>query len=348
MDEHDQPSGVPPRPEPRPRTRSWSAIGAGWGKALEWAVVTALVAGLLAEGVLFLADLASNASDRPSSITLARLGGVLFYAFHHVGLVFDVSKISLPPVITLGAAARFTLAAALMTGTVVVVLLLYLGGRSLAREIGGPSWVRGLHGMKVALPYAAICLVATLGVRFPTSTLPGNLGGGSVRVHPSYVAAVLWPLVLAAVFGFAGGFSRSPEGATWETWMGRWDRLIRGAVAGGWRMLVYGLLFAFVSLLGMGAVHPSLTRAYFDGAFRGGALKGAALVYGNSLVIPNMAAWVLFPSMGTCLGVGGNAYSFCALSYTHFPARPSVAPGVLGGLPSSFPAPSPVYYAFVL
>ena len=73
MDEHDQPSGVPPRPEPRPRTRSWSAIGAGWGKALEWAAVTALVAGLLAEGVLFLADLASNASDRPSSITLARL-----------------------------------------------------------------------------------------------------------------------------------------------------------------------------------------------------------------------------------------------------------------------------------
>jgi hypothetical protein len=340
------PPSVPPRPGGGPP--AWSAIAAGWGRAAEWAVLTALVTGVLAEGALYLAYFGTKAGQRPSAILLARLGGVVFYAFHHVGMVLDVSRINVPAVITLGASARITLALALMTGTVLVVALLYLGGRSVARSVGGPSWLRGVHGAKVAVPYAAICLLSTLGVRFPTSRLPAGVGGGSIHVHPSYLAALLWPLALGVVFGYAGGYRRSSEAASWET--GRTARWIRGAIAGGWRMLFWGLLFGFVSLLGMAATHPHLTRAYFDGAFRGGTLSGLALVYLNSLVIPNMAAWVLFPAMGTCVGVTGSAISVCALSYTHFPSLGQAGPSVpgFGGLPfPQFPAPSAVYYAFV-
>jgi hypothetical protein len=309
-----------------------------------WAVVTALLVGVLAEGVLFLAYFGTKAQKRPSSILLARLGGVVFYAFHHVGMVFDVSAIRFPPVISLNAAATFTLAIALMTGTVLVGWLLYRGGRAIGRRVAGPSWLRGLHGMKVALPYAAICLLATLGVHFPTSKLPAQLGVGSLNIHPSYLAAALWPLALGVVFGYAGGFRTQAAGAE----LGPWSRRVRGAIAGGWRMLVYGLVFGFMSLLGMAAAHPHLTRAYFHGAFRNGVLSGLAIVYLNALVIPNMAVWVLFPAMGTCVGVSGGPLSLCVLSYTHFPGRLS-STAASTGLPFTFPFPRPpvIYYAFV-
>lgn len=113
-------------------------------------------------------------------------------------------------------------------------------------------------------------------------------------------------------------------------------------------MLVYGLLFGFASLLGMAATHPHLTNAYVRGMFSDGVLRGLLLVYLNALVIPNMAAWVLFPAMGTCVGLSGGAFSVCALSYTHFPSRTSLSIGPAGPLVPPFPAPSPVYFAFVL
>src|SRR5207302_11481614 len=54
-------------------------------------------------------------------------------------------------------------------------------------------------------------------------------------------------------------------------------------------------------------------------SFRAGALRGLAVVFLHSLVIPNMATWVLFPSMGACIGARGGGTALCALSYTNFP-----------------------------
>jgi hypothetical protein len=313
-----------------------------------WSIFTALLVGVLAEGVFFLGYFAVNSAARPSSILLARLGGVVFYSFHHVAMVLDLSDLRLPAPLSGGAVSfKFTLALALMTGTVLVIALLYGAGRAIGREVTGPAWLRGLHGTKVAFPYSAITFVASYGVRFRAPQLPAPVGG-ALTVHPSHLAAFLWPLALGVIFGFAGGF-RSPAAVGLGT--GAWDRRIRGALYGGRRMIGYGLFFGFVSLLGMGAVHPDITADYFHGAFHAGVLRGLTIVYAHSLVIPNMAAWVLFPSMGTCLGLNGGPISICALSYTHFPtSRITSTPGGIAGLPFSlpqFPGPPVVYYAFV-
>src|SRR5439155_1129025 len=109
-----------------------------------------------------------------------------------------------------------------------------------------------------------------------------------------------------------------------------WERRGHGVVSGGLRMLVIGLAASFIGLLGMAAVHPDITSAYFRTAFSGGALSGSAVVYLHTLVIPNMSAWVLYPSMGACLGGSTGGISVCALSYAHFPQQASTAP--LAGL----------------
>ncbi len=281
----------------------------------------------------------------PSPILLARLGGVVFYSFHHVGMVLDWSRLQFAGAVF---SLRLTLAIALMTGTVLVLALLYWAGRLIGREAGGPAWLRGLHGTKVALPYSVITLAASYGVRFTAPRLPAPLGG--VSVHPSHLAGFLWPLVLGVIAGFGGGF-RSWNGTASEA--GAWDRRISGAVHGGWRMIALALVFSFVALLGMAAVHPGITEDYFRGAFHNGALRGAGLVYTHALFIPNMAAWVLFPSMGTCVGVNGGPISICALSYTHFPTSGvSAGAGIPGplGLPftlPAFPGPPVIYFAFV-
>ena len=357
MDEHPQPPADQP-PPPAPPAASQAGDGGrrapiglltmGWRTAIAWAFLSVLLVGVLAEGVFFLGYFATSASQRPSSILLARLGGAVFYSFHHVAMVVDLAGLQLPaPFSGSAASVRFTLAVALMTGTVLVIALLYAAGRAIGRELAGPTWLRGLHGTKVALAYSVITFGASYGVRFRAPRLPAPVGG-SLIVHPSHLAALLWPLALGVIFGFIGGF-RSPGGAGWDTSV--WDRRIRGALHGGWRMIVYGLLFGFLSLLGMAAVHPDITADYFNGAFHGSLLRGLTIVYAHSLFIPNMAAWVLFPSMGTCLGVNGGPISICALSYTHFPSSRVVsAPGGLSGLPFSLPSlPGPplVYFGFV-
>jgi hypothetical protein len=201
----------------------------------------------------------------------------------------------------------------------------------------------------VALPYAAICLLAAFAVRF---SFP--VGGGSLRVHPSYVAAALWPLGLGILFGFAGGL-RSAGGAIWTgTQAGgpAMARRARAAVAGGWWMIAVGLALSFAGLLVLAAVKPDATRDYFSGAFRDGSDVGTATLAANLLLVPNMAAWVLFPSMGSCVGVSGGSFglqgSFCFLSYTQFPRTNAVGGLIGGGGIGALPNPPLGYYAFIL
>jgi hypothetical protein len=348
MMEGDRPGFEPPTGPPVPPPPSAAVdLRGGWGTAVVGAVVAAAVLGIVAEGLSFLFYAATSGSTA-SRTDFARIGGVIFYAFHRVGLVFDVPRSVTEELGQSGLgfpiSARFTASLAVMGGTLLAMALLYRAGRAVADRAGGDGWTRGIHGAKVAVPYAIVCLIAALGVRF---SFP--LGGGSLKIHPSYVAAALWPLGLGILFGFVGGV-RSGGGAPWAD--GALVRRARAAVAGGWWMIALGLLLSFAGLLVLAAVKPGATRDYFTGAFQGGADEGAATIAANLLLVPNMAAWVLFPSMGSCLGVSGGSFglqgSFCFLSYTQFP-RPSAVGGFIGGGGfGGLPNPPLGYYAFVL
>jgi hypothetical protein len=326
-------------------------LGNGWGTAVVGAVMVAAILGIVAEGLSFLFDAASGSTA--SRTDFARIGGAIFYAFHRVGLVFEVPRSVTGELGQSGLGfpvnARFTASIAIMGGTLLAMALLYLAGRKVADRAGGDGWTRGVHGAKVAVPYAIICLVGAWAVQFSFS-----VGGGSLRVHPSYVAAALWPLGLGILFGFVGGV-RSGGEASW-TGSPRADaallRRARAAVAGGWSMIALGLILSFLGLLVLAAVKPDATRGYFSGAFRGGADRGAATVAANVLVVPNMAAWVLFPSMGSCLGVSGGSLglqgSFCFLSYTQFPKTAALGGLLGGGGIGALPNPPLGYYAFIL
>jgi hypothetical protein len=195
-----------------------------------------------------------------------------------------------------------------------------------------------MNGAKVGVPYAALCLIASLGVRFSIG-LPGELGSGSLSIHPSYLAAALWPLAIGVALGFAGGFmsGRDMHDLPWE---GR----VRPALAGGFRMLWLGLALAFIGLLVLATVKPDSTRAYFDFVFARGRLAGLALLLLHSMLIPNMAAWVLFPAMGACVGGSGGGVSLCALSYTQFPSRD----GLSSLTDPHLGSPPLAYFLFVL
>lgn len=341
MDEHTQ--SVQAAPPQQPSLTS-ADLGRGWKTAVLRAVLTALVLLFLAQAVIVLAYFAADDPDRPSAGALARYGGVVFYTFHHVGFAFDVPRGAVGPDAPFNVSAGGVIALAAMTGTLLGVWFLARGGRAVADEAGGSSLARGLHGLKVAPPYAVLTLAGSFLLRFKPED-----GGQVPTIHPSYAAALLWPLALAAVAGFVGGFRSRPADPSTELMPGgeRWARRVRGAVAGGWRMMAYGLIFAFVGLLVMAVVKPEATADYFS-AFDRGALDGTLVIVATLLLLPNMAAWVLFPAMGSCVGLSG-AVSICFLSYAHFPR--DLGEQVAGASdPSalSLPIAPPGYFLFLL
>jgi hypothetical protein len=320
--------GEPPEP---PATEPVGTVSdpihelrAGWLTALGWGVAAAAGALILAEAVVFLA-LAAAGRGGPSVVMTAKLGDVLFLWFHHAGMVFETRGRAFAPALGTGLSFSFTLALAVLGGTCLAVWLLARGGGAVARasrSTGGaadaaskPPLVAGFHGMKVALPYAGVCLAASAAARFSVRLGANPIIPPELSVQPRYLTVLGWSLALGAVAGFAGGVRASGRGRPDDAPR---DRFVRGALSGGARMLALGLMGSFVGLLVLGAVHPDLTRRYFDSAYGRGALRGTTLVVGNVLLAPNMAAWVLFPSMGSCVGLQGSR-SDCVLSYAHFP-----------------------------
>ncbi|HEY3209586.1 MAG TPA: DUF6350 family protein [Actinomycetota bacterium] len=331
--------------EHRDSTEPSSSLARGWNTAILRAVLAAVVLLFLAQAVILLAYFAADDPSKPSARTVARYGGVVFYTFHHVGFRFDVPQSALSQgEVPFGVSAGGVVAIAAMAGTALGLWLLYLGGRAVAREGEGSTLARGLHGLKVAPPYAALTLLGSLLLRFKPED-----GVQVPTIHPSYLAALLWPLALAAAAGFVGGVrSENSEG---------WARLIpgpegsgrrlHGALAGGWRMILLGLVFAFVGLLVMAVVKPDSTADYFS-TFDQGTLDGVLAIVATLLVLPNMAAWVLFPAMGSCVAVTG-PLSICFLSYAHFP-RDAGARIATTSNPAALSLPSaPVgYFLFLL
>jgi len=304
------------------------------------AVVAFAVSLGLAEAAAFLAATAGR--GRISSLTAARLGGLLFLWFHHVGLEFG-ARVGLgfdsPGLTTF----RFTLAGALLGGAVMTLAILVRAGRRTGARGGGSAALRGLHGAKVAVPYAVLCLGAALFLRTQVATAPTGVVG-VISIHPALLSAALWPLVLALIAGFGGGFRSAPVGD------GALDRRVRGALAGGWRMLWTGLVLSFGGLLVMAVVMPSATQTYLQGAFTPGVLQGMAVVAFTLLILPNMTAWILYPAMGSCVGVFRGLSGTCALSYTRFPSgsgHPVTIRG-FGGFGDYLTRVPVAYFAFLL
>jgi uncharacterized protein DUF6350 len=332
-----QPRGAPSAPS--------HGLSGGWRTAVVRAVLTALVLLFLAQAVIVLAYFAADDPSKPSPLRVARYGGLLFYAFHHVGIRFEVPGSAFPPQTPFAEFAGGVVAVAAMAGTALGLWLLYTGGRAVARKVGGSTLARGLHGLKVAPPYAALTLIGSFLLRFKPED-----GPQIPTIHPSYVAALLWPLALAAVAGFVGGVRSEDQDGVSRLIPGRegLGRRLHGVFAGGWRMIVFGLVFAFVGLLVMAVVKPHSTSEYFS-SFDQGTLDGILAVVATLLVLPNMAAWVLFPAMGSCVGVSG-PLSLCFLSYQNFPGGSAAIVEGRGGIPSALNLPNapPGYYLFLL
>jgi len=289
---------------------------------------------VIGEALAFLLYAAEDQA-RPSIASTARFGGFVFYAFHHVGLRFGGAAFG-------GIGANVTVALAMLTGTLVALWLLALTGRAIANRAGGSSVARGIQGAKVALPYAALCFGLAFVDRVPQS----QASTGFPAAHPSYVGAVLWPLGLAAVAGFLGGFrSAAPTGVMATPWGMR----LRAAAAGGTWMVAVGLILSFVGLMLLTPFAPDVARDYFR-PFDQSFLRGASVILGTLLVLPNMAAWVLFPAMGSCLEVSGGVFgfggSFCFLSYSQFPTTQAIA-GITTPSPN-LPSPPSGYFLFLL
>lgn len=302
------------------------------------ALVTALALGSLGEVMAFLLY-AANPEGRPSAADTARFGGFVFYAFHHVGLRFQGSVFG-------GVVGTVTLALAMLTGTLFGLWLLARTGRVVADHAGGSTLVRGIHGVKVAVPYAALCFGLAFAIRVSPSQTPRGLSGAFPSAHASYPAAFLWPLALAAVAGFVGGArSGSPAGVLATPWGAR----MRAAATGGAWMLAVGLTLAFVGLVLLAPVAPDVARDYFR-PFDDSSLRGISVILGTLLVLPNMAAWVLFPAMGSCLEVSGGFFgfggSFCFLSYSQFPTSRAVS--IATSPNPNLPSPPIGYFLFVL
>jgi hypothetical protein len=319
------------------RASSAAILTKGWGRAALGAALVALALGVAAEGLAVLAYAAAR-GPKPGLVLVAKLGALNFLAFHHVAIVVDANS-SLLGAGTPAQGIRLSLA--LMSGTAIAMWLLARVGRSVGSQSGGRDWERGLHGSKVALPYAAITVAVALLARVPL----GSRGGGAA-IRASIPTTIAWPLGLALVAGFVGGFMSERGPALSKA---RSNRTLHGALAGGAWMMGIGLALAFAGLVLMAPIKPEATRAYFA-PFRQGSAEGVALIGYTLLAAPNLATWVLFPSMGACFGVsasaGGQRAVSCVLSYTRFPTQDPVSLLTGSGAASSHPPLG--YYAFVL
>src|SRR5439155_21530102 len=106
-----------------------------------------------------------------------------------------------------------------------------------------------------------------------------------------------------------------------------WGRRIAGALGGGWRMFALALLLALVGLFVAGATQPDSpiagltpsTAHYFRGVYQDGVDKGTVVLAHHVLLLPNEAMWTLVPSMGGCIGAGGQNFSTTLLCYWRYP-----------------------------
>jgi hypothetical protein len=322
---------------PQHRAALLSSLGAGWGTAALRSGASLAGAGLVAVGMVVLVWFASD-PPRPSWIEALRAGGSLLLLFHRVPFSFELPGVAFGE--EAGPAVTGAVAAAPLGGTLIVLALLARGGAAVAAVTGGSPVVRGFHGAKVAVPYALAAFLVSFGAGFEAAV--SGEAGPSFDASP--VGALVWPLILGLMAGFGGGLSTAPaDGEATD----RWSLRLRGALAGGWRMLWLGLALAFLGVLVLASVKAEATRAYLESVSAAGILGGAALIGLTLLVVPNMAAWVLYPAMGGCVGVTGAAGG-CVISYGGLPAGLGEPGGPVGLLPGVTTSGTPPGYLLFL
>ena len=316
-----------------------------WAAALGAGVFAVMA--LIGQTLAFL-----QAAAAPTSIsgsTVARLGLLYFYAFHHAGIVISVPGGRLAPLEQGEAGVPFsvsyTISVALLLVTALAILLLLLAARWVADRSGGGIAARAVNGMKVAPAYALLSLGLSYIDAFRFD-LPANpFLSGEVHVGPGHVGAFLWPLGIAVVAGGLGGLSTAwAELAAYEPW----GRRVAGGLRGGWRMFAYGLALAFVGVLVLAGLKPEATRAYVR-ATAGAGLVGADAMAHHVLALPNQSLWVLVPAMGSCDGAYGAGRSVDFLCYWRFPKGVDVSAISEGTTSSAGFARAPVpYFLFLL
>ena len=306
--EQEAPSPPPGRPPTARRAFAWEQEAepreSAWSVALFHGEMAFLAVALVGEALAFGQKLIG---ELPLSlVTTARLGGLYFFAFHHVPIAFEATRSRV-------AGPFLEVSVALLTVTALAVFLLFRGGRAAGTRAGGGPVRRAARGALVAVPYAGLSLFMSyvVSVQVP---LPLAFEGGELRITVSHLWAAVWPALIAGGAGVAGG-----------VWSGReamvarpWGRRVVAAMGGAWRMFLYGLGLSLLGLVVMAAVRPSAARAYVDGTLGGGARGLDELVH-HALVLPNQSIWVLSPAMGSCDGVYGSADTVDLLCYRRVP-----------------------------
>lgn len=323
-------AGLPAEPSSTPAA-GWRAPGSVLLDAFRRG---ALVFGVVAAaGVLLGLASLPLAREGTSAVDAVLTGGVAFLLFHHAAI--EIRTLALDPM-----AVRLTVSLALMLGTAAAAWLLFLAGRSVAAR---PSGWGAAAGAFVAIPYAIGCVAVALVVRIGAPAAPLlAFTQAPPALSPVPLSALSWSLGFGVLFGLLGAMwgRRSPEIP------GRASRLLRAAVAGGWRMAWMGLALSFVGLLVLAGVNPDATRSYFEGAFAGGAARGVAVVVLTALSAPNLATGVLSASMGAPIRLELLTGSCTVLSYARFPEEAGAFPaGACGG---DFAAAPAGYFLFLV
>ncbi len=326
-----------------------------WIVASREVALVALAGLALGEAVSFLV-LAGGGVSGFGLANAVRGGVVLFLVFHHVGMQVATASLRMPHGAEValglpsGGSIDATVAFALLGGMALILWRLVRAGDVVAEVTGGRPRNRGLSGARIAVPYALISFV--LGwlvsgvVRFPETS--------PLAVHPSHAASLLWPLVLAAVAGFAGGVRSGPEGPWDSDWWERerWNRWFRAATAGATRILLVGMAAALAGFLVVAAARPGDTAQYLADGFSGGPLAGLGVAVLAVLALPNLALWILAPAFGGCVeissGFGFTTGPYCFLSYTHAASHPLAARDIYWGFPTLGPPPPELWVFLVV
>ncbi len=274
--EGSTPGGERPLPE---RARGWGAASArGF-----------LVLLLLAAAGQVLAIALRAAGLGPRSAGDVFKVGLLYVSWFHHAAVRTTLELAPGGITVLRGGVEAGLAFLAFTGLAAVML--FRAGRAFASNRGGSPSARALGGAMVAPAYAAgAFLVSVAGtMRFPTTSF------GVVTVRPDRAQAFLFPLVLAAAAGGAGGLFSDRSALH-----GPAGRPLLRALAGGFRMFVLALALSFVALLALAALEPGSTRAYFDEVSKPAGAQTALILGHHVLLLPNQSMWVLVPAMGGC------------------------------------------------
>lgn len=346
--------------EPASSARGDVRAAAGVGTAALLGAGCFVVIALLGQAAAFALRLVS--SGRLSEADSARIGWLYIGAFHHIPIVVHLGELDIGRLtggVTPGSRLPTTgsisgeLGVALLLATGLAAWLLFRAGRRAASVGGGGSFTRTLIGAAAALGYALPIFALSWLVRLHVDLSFGTLASGQLDARLSPVPALVFPLLLAVIAGGAGGFASAVAAGLSDR-----ARRTRGALAGGWRMLLLAIGLSIAGLFVAGAVQPDgpaatltpSTPTYFRTVFDR-PLVGLALFAHHVAVAPNEGLWTLAPAMGGCDGASGSV-SVSFLCYWRFPGSVTLPIAGVGSTALSaraeYASAPPLYFAFLI